>query len=100
MSDNNHDENLLAELLREVRALATCQHSIREELKDHIARKEEKLDKLVKAFPADDPRGHREYHDALIASAQQRVKIRQAIIEKSLAGIIWVGLVWIAIAIW
>jgi len=96
-ADTNGD---LAALLAEVRSFTTCQHAMREELRERARSEETRLDVLIKAFSNDDPRGHREYHDALIAAAQQRVKIRQAVIEKSLTGLIWVGVVWVAYAIW
>lgn len=55
---------------------------------------------LLGAFPGDDPDGHRKYHEAVIAREERRAKVQQAIIEKSLAGLIWSALSAIGLAVW
>lgn len=97
---DNKEQSILTEVLREVKDLTTCQRELTAKLNGHIEREEAKLDFIVAAFPDGDPRGHREYHDALIAAAAQRVRLRQAIIEKTLIGLIWAGVIWIGIALW
>lgn len=60
----------------------------------------EQKDALMKAFPADDVDGHRRYHELLIEHEQQRIHLRQAIIEKTLSGLIWMGLVFVGTSVW
>ena len=100
MEQENEQNTTLVELLRELRSLHACQSKLREELVGHMAREENRLDELVSAFPGGDARGHREYHEALISATQQRVRLREAIIEKSLSALIWLGLVWIGYSLW
>lgn len=107
-------EGIIVQILQGIRHLSdnhvvllTNQKEQRVNLEKHVTEEmaqwekfNAKLEILTAAFPDSDLRGHREYHDALIASAQQRVKLRQAVIEKSLTALIWAGLVWISIAVW
>ena len=60
---NNEDGGVMAAILQEMRALSSCQMEMRAELQSHVTREEAKLDAIISAFPAEDPRGHREYHD-------------------------------------
>lgn len=52
------------------------------------------------AFPGGDVDGHRRYHQQLIASGEQRLKLRQAIIEKTLTSLVWAAMVGLAFAVW
>jgi hypothetical protein len=69
-----------------------------------MARISEQLEELRaemnKGFANDDPDGHRRHHELLIEREAQRVKLRNAIIEKTLSGLVWMFLCWIGIAIW
>jgi hypothetical protein len=60
----------------------------------------DKLDELRKAFPGDDPEGHRRFHDALIAESGARKAfwsdLRGRLLEKG----IWAVLVFVAGALW
>jgi hypothetical protein len=68
----------------------------------------EKLDELiadlkqlfVSGFPDGDSHGHRKYHEQQIEYMQERVRLWRSIREKTLAGLIWVGLGWLATASW
>jgi len=53
-----------------------------------------------KAVPGGDFDGHRRYHDLVIERETQRIKLRQAIIEKTLTGLVWMGLCAIGLSIW
>lgn len=55
---------------------------------------------LKKAVPGGDHEGHRRYHELIIEREAQRVRLRQAIIEKTLGGLVWMGLCAVGLAIW
>jgi len=55
---------------------------------------------LKRAFPGGDHDGHRRYHDLIIERETQRIKLRQAIIEKTLSGLVWMALCAVGLAIW
>lgn len=57
-------------------------------------------DTVTKAFPAGDIEGHRRYHEVMIADLESRKKLTQAIIEKTVSGLIWSAVVGIGIAVW
>lgn len=60
----------------------------------------DKLDELRKAFPGDDPEGHRRFHEALIAESAARKAfwsdLRGRLLEKG----IWAVIVFLAAASW
>lgn len=60
----------------------------------------EKLDELTRAFPGDDPEGHRQFHDALVAEALERKKFYRELRGKLLEKGIWALAVFVAGAVW
>ena len=56
--------------------------------------------KILTAFPNGDIDGHRFYHDALIKKIAAREKLAEAIKEKTIISLIWMGLSALGIAIW
>ncbi len=69
-------------------------------LEEHVADESAMLKRLLDAFPASDTRGHRDAHEAWIEREKKRAALRDAIIEKSLASLVWMGLVALGIAVW
>lgn len=55
---------------------------------------------LVDMAPHGDISGHRKYHEALIEAQKRRVKIYDAIIEKTLVALLWAFIAFVAIAVW
>jgi len=55
---------------------------------------------ITKAFPAGDIDGHRRYHEVMIADIESRKKLTQAIIEKTISGLIWSLVVGLGYSIW
>jgi hypothetical protein len=55
---------------------------------------------LVDMAPHGDISGHRKYHEALIEAQKRRVKIYDAIIEKTLTALLWGALVAVGVALW
>ena len=84
--DCKSDCDLAQTTLREVAGIREAVDDMREEMK--------------KAFPGGDHDGHRRYHDLIIEREAQRVKLRQAIIEKTLSGLVWMVLCTLGVAVW
>lgn len=55
---------------------------------------------VTKAFPAGDIDGHRRYHEVMIEEIESRKRLTQAILEKTISGLLWSLVVGIGIAIW
>ena len=60
---------------------------------------EKKLDSVVIAFPNGDFEGHRRYHETMIEILTERRRLRMAIQEKTISGLIWASLVGIGVAV-
>lgn len=58
------------------------------------------LGDLLKAFPAGDLDGHRRYHDAIIERNHEIRKLRYAIQEKTIFGLLWLALGLIGASVW
>lgn len=61
---------------------------------------EEAIRQLNKAFPGGDTEGHRRYHETMIAMLEERRRLRIAIQEKTISGLVWGGMVLVALAMW
>lgn len=59
-----------------------------------------KLDKLVEAFPNSDFEGHRRYHQTMIETLNEKRRLRIAIQEKTISGLIWAVIVFVGASVW
>lgn len=48
---------------------------------------------LKSAFPSMDVDGHRRYHQTLIEMLEEKRKLRQAVQEKTMSGLVWLAIV-------
>lgn len=48
---------------------------------------------VMAAFPANDPEGHRRFHETQILMLEEKRQLKKAIQEKTISGLIWSGLV-------
>jgi hypothetical protein len=60
---------------------------------------EQKIDGITKAFPQGNFESHRHYHETMQEMIAERRRLRVAIQEKTISGLIWAGLVAIGIAV-
>lgn len=68
---------------------------------DAVNRRVDDLERrFAEAFPGGDHVGHCRYHRLMIDDIAERKKLRQAVTEKTVAGLIWAILVGLAIACW
>jgi len=56
--------------------------------------------RFAEAFPAGDHIGHCRYHALMIEDIDARKKLRRAVLEKSIAGLVWAAMVALGIAVW
>lgn len=52
------------------------------------------------AFPGGDHVGHCRYHQLMIEHIEENRRLRRAVVEKTIAGLVWGGLAGLAIAVW
>ena len=58
------------------------------------------IKELFKAFPHSDIEGHRRYHETQIEILEEKRRLRSAIQEKTISGLIWSAIVGISIIVW
>ncbi len=61
---------------------------------------ENSVAQLNRAFPNGDTEGHRRYHDLKIQELEEKRRLRIAIREKTIAGLVWAVIVGIGTAMW
>jgi hypothetical protein len=69
-------------------------------LEDEMGHVKRRVDDLYKAFPANDLEGHRRAHEAMIEDINTRKRLTEVIREKTISGLIWLGIVAIGTAVW
>lgn len=77
---------------------ANCPFS--QEIISKLKSTQDEVSKMRSAFPDGDPAGHCAYHLIIIEREKQRIKLRQAIIEKTLSGLIWMAIVFLGASVW
>lgn len=78
-------------------AEATTQEDRLEELERWRSDMEKRF---ADAFPGGDHVGHCRYHDLMIEDIDSRKRLRQAVMEKTVSGLVWAFVVAVAIAGW
>lgn len=74
---------------------------ITDERLDSLERWRDDLEKrFADAFPGADHVGHCRYHELMIEDIAARKRLRQAVMEKTIAGLVWGALVGLGIAAW
>ena len=83
----------LVQVLKQIDCHAT-------ETNERLSSIEDKVEAVCGAFPNADYAGHKRYHETMIELLNERRKLRVAIAEKTISGLIWSGLVLVAISVW
>lgn len=65
-----------------------------------LASHSERLSDLATAFPNTDTEGHRRYHQTMIEILEERRRLRVAVQEKTISGLLWAVLVFLGLAAW
>lgn len=56
--------------------------------------------RFAEAFPAGDHVGHCRYHQLMIENIEAKKRLTQAVMEKTISGLVWSVIVGVAIACW
>lgn len=56
--------------------------------------------KFKKAFPAGDHEGHCRYHQTMMEILEEKRRLRIAVQEKTISGLIWAAITGIGLAVW
>ncbi|HEX5130243.1 MAG TPA: hypothetical protein VFV90_10880 [Usitatibacter sp.] len=56
--------------------------------------------RFAEAFPGGDHVGHCRYHELMIEDIAARKRLRQAVVEKTIGGLVWAMIVGFAIMSW
>ena len=82
--------NLLTEIRDSQCAMKKRIDGMEQNMKEHINM----------AFAGGDPDGHRRAHELMILAMEERRRLRVAIQEKTISGLIWAAVLWLALAAW
>lgn len=68
---------------------------------DAVNRRVDDLERrFVESFPGGDHVGHCRYHALMIEDLAERKKLRQAVMEKTVAGLVWAIMLGLGLACW
>jgi len=82
--------NLLTEIRDSQCAMKKRIDGMEQSMKEHINL----------AFAGGDPEGHRRAHEIMIQTMEEKRRLRVAIQEKTISGLIWAAVLWLALAAW
>lgn len=71
-----------------------------DEMTDEHEETKAELSRVAKAFPGGDTDGHRRYHETVVQMLEEKRRLRVAVQEKTISGLIWAGLVGLATLMW
>jgi hypothetical protein len=68
---------------------------------DQLERWREDLERrFAEAFPGGDHVGHCRYHQLMIEGIDAKKRLREAIIQKTIAGLVWGAMIGLGLAVW
>jgi len=68
---------------------------------DQLERRQEDIEKrFAEAFPGADHVGHCRYHDLMIEGIDAKKRLREAIMQKTIAGLVWGAMIGLGLAVW
>lgn len=70
------------------------------ETNERLSSLETTLESVSKAFPNNDLEGHKRYHAMMIEVLAEKRRLRQAIQEKTISGLVWACMVGLGLAVW
>lgn len=56
--------------------------------------------RFAEAFPGGDHIGHCRYHTLMIEEIEERRRLRRAVQEKTISGLVWAGVLAVGVAVW
>lgn len=67
---------------------------------ERAERLEDRVDRIESGFVNRDPEGHRRYHETVIEDLEERRRLRKAVQEKTISGLVWAAMLAIGSACW
>jgi len=71
-----------------------------QEVNKRVDEHHDEITQLKNAFPSTDIEGHRRYHQLIIDNTEAKRALATAIKEKTISGLIWGFIVWLASEAW
>jgi hypothetical protein len=74
---------------------------VSDERLDQLERGQADLERrFAEAFPGGDHVGHCRYHQLMIEGIDAKKRLREAIIQKTIAGLVWGAMIGLGLAVW
>jgi hypothetical protein len=68
---------------------------------DQLERWKEDMERrFAEAFPGGDHVGHCRYHQLMIEDIDAKKRLREAIMQKTIAGLVWGAMIGLGLAVW
>jgi hypothetical protein len=68
---------------------------------DQLERWREDMERrFAEAFPGGDHVGHCRYHQLMIEGIDAKKRLREAILQKTIAGLVWGAMIGLGLAVW
>lgn len=93
MEQNLEVINLLQTIEQNQRQTLQRVEKLETRLEQHSETSKSNHAAVLAAFPANDPDGHRRFHETQILMLEEKRQLRKAIQEKTISGLIWAGIV-------
>lgn len=108
MPDSQTDRGVLLNGMTLFELEAHIDRRVKQRLDEHMVLQARDLDVrfdelktlLRSAFPGGDPIKHKQYHDEAIEYMQERRELWRSIREKTVTGVVWMGLTAFGAALW
>lgn len=109
---NRHDNELwqqeakklggesLVEVIEEIRNSQRTMLENFEAIDKRVTANANDIGQLLKAFPSNDIDGHRRYHQLIIDNTAAKRELATAIKEKTISGLLWSAVLWLATEAW
>ena len=87
-------------VIEDIREMQTSALAQLENMDRRVTANTNDISRLKEAFPACDVDGHRRYHQLIIDNTEAKRQLTKAIKEKTISGLLWSGVVWLATEGW
>lgn len=103
LNQDDFDRVADAEIARILRGIHDSQQALLtrfDRMDERVVQAEADVVDLKRAFPNGDTEGHRRYHDTMIVMIEEKRRLRIAVQEKTISGLVWATLVFLGMAMW
>lgn len=83
-----------------MKGIAVWKQAVNKRLESLERENEQMTKRISRAFPGGDEEGHRVYHEGIKERNVELRRLRMAIQEKTISGLIWSFMVWACFQLW